>query len=164
MLQAIHVEGVLYRSARAADVESLVALLFDLFTLETDFVPDSKRQYAGIMHMIDHPERAFIAVAESRGGVVGMCSIQSVFSTAEGGLAGLIEDCVVAPAFRGKGIGKRLLAVIAQWAMSNGAYRLQLLADEYNEKALHFYTRNGWIETRLRCYRQLLERPGTTEV
>lgn len=46
--------------------------------------------------------------------IVGMATIQTLISTAEGGRVGLVEDVVVDESFRGKGIGKLLLAGIEE--------------------------------------------------
>ena len=51
-----------------------------------------------------------IKVAEIDGAVRGMCTVQLVISTAEGGLAGLVEDLVVDRTYRGQGIGGLLTA------------------------------------------------------
>jgi len=86
--------------------------------------------------------------------VVGMCSLQMLLSTAEGSPAGLLEDLVVSKSYRGHGIGGRLLAVMENRAIANGAKRLQLLADKKNSPALHFYGKRKWQQTQLICLRK----------
>jgi GNAT superfamily N-acetyltransferase len=95
-----------------------------------------------------------IKVAEINGRVVGMCTAQTLISTAEGGMAALIEDLVVGTNHRGQGIGAKLLQSIEQWAHSRGATRLQLLADRNNQAALQFYAKAGWKGTQLICIRK----------
>jgi ribosomal protein S18 acetylase RimI-like enzyme len=163
VLQSATVEGVLYRPANHEDIPGLAALLNELFAIESDFAPNSRRGRSGLQLLLEHPERAFVAVAEKDGSIIGMCTIQSVFSTAEGGFAGLIEDCVVTKPVRGAGVGKRLLAIIAQWALNQGLSRLQLLADTSNSAALGFYRATGWTQTSLICYRQYLACGQTRE-
>ncbi|MEE4351360.1 MAG: hypothetical protein V2J25_00685 [Desulfatiglans sp.] len=43
-------------------------------------------------------------MADVEGNMVGMYTIQTLVSTAEGGMVGLIEDMVVSPCFRGKAV------------------------------------------------------------
>jgi GNAT superfamily N-acetyltransferase len=85
-----------------------------------------------------------------------MCSVQALISTAEGGKVGLLEDMVVAAAWRGRGLGSALLAAAQQWSAGQGMTRLQLLADATNEPALGFYRRQGWGGTRLVALRKML--------
>ena len=137
------------------DLERLVGLLDLLFTIEADFRPDPARQQQGLALLLDD-ERARVLVAERADGVVGMCTGQLVVSTAEGGPALLVEDVVVDANHRGRGVGRALLAALADWASSRGVRRLQLLADGNNGPALAFYDRLGWLATALVCRRLTL--------
>jgi GNAT superfamily N-acetyltransferase len=143
------------RAARPTDVERMVGLLDQLFAMEADFRPDPARQQQGLALLLDD-ERARVLVAERADGVVGMCTGQLVVSTAEGGPALLVEDVVVDPHHRGRGIGRALLAALADWASGRGVRRLQLLADGNNGPALAFYDRLGWQATALVCRRLTL--------
>ena len=143
------------RAARPTDVERMVGLLALLFAIEADFRPDPARQRQGSTLLLDD-ERARVLVAERAGGVLGMCTGQLVVSTAEGGPALMVEDVVVDPDHRGRGIGRALLAALADWASGRGVRRLQLLADGTNGPALAFYDRLGWRATALVCRRLTL--------
>jgi ribosomal protein S18 acetylase RimI-like enzyme len=140
------------RAAKPADIDSLVSLLAALFLIEQDFVFDEPRQRRGLAMMLDN-ERGCVLVAESDGQVIGMCSGQSVISTAEGGLSLLVEDVVIDKQFRGRGVGRLLMEEMSGWAMVNNVSRLQLLADRNNDPALDFYRRLGWQTTELICLR-----------
>lgn len=130
----------------------MVLLLKNLFALEKDFRFDGKRQAAGL-ELLVNDDRSLLLVAEQNGRVVGMCSGQTVISTAEGGPALLVEDVVVAPDSQGKGIGAGLLQSLQSWAKARGISRLQLLADQTNSAALGFYEHQGWQTTQLICLR-----------
>jgi ribosomal protein S18 acetylase RimI-like enzyme len=142
------------RPATPTDIPQLVDLLTLLFTLESDFEVDNAKQTRGLLQLLD-TESALILVAESTHDrqVLGLCSIQTLISTAEGGTVGLLEDLVVAPAFRGQGIATQLLANATKWAKQHGLKRLQLLADKHNQSALNFYARRGWQTTQLIGFR-----------
>jgi len=141
-------EGVMVREGRAGDTAALTALLAQLFAIETDFAVDPESQARGLALLRDRPD-AVILVAEAEGRVVGMCTVQLTASTARGGLSAGIEDVVVDRAWRGRGIGRALLAGAEAWARGRGAVRLALLADETNLPALDFYDRLGFTRTRL---------------
>ena len=148
-------ERCIVRAARPTDVARMVSLLDLLFAIEADFRPDPARQRQGLTLLLDD-ERARVLVAERADGVVGMCTGQLVVSTAEGGPALLVEDVVVDPDHRGRGVGRALLAALADWARGRGVRRLQLLADGNNGPALAFYERLGWRATALVCRRLTL--------
>ena len=143
------------RNAQSDDLDEMTALLQALFSIEADFEVDAARQLRGLQLMLDGCRKhRCIKVAEADGKVVGMCTAQILVSTAEGSVVALIEDMVVAPAYRRAGIGRLLMADIESWARAQGATRLQLLADRTNFDALDFYDRLGWRPTRLICLRR----------
>ncbi|AAU90674.1 acetyltransferase, GNAT family [Methylococcus capsulatus str. Bath] len=146
---------ILIRPAETRDIEAMVELLGTLFSIEADFTFDPDRQRRGLALLIGSSADR-VLVAECEGRVIGMCSVQTLISTAEGGPVGLVEDMVVAREFRGKGIGRRLLGEIERWAADAGLTRLQLLADRTNEPALTFYGRRGWERTALIGLRKML--------
>ncbi len=145
------------RPARPGDIPRMAELLEDLFSIERDFQPDVEKQVHGLASLVADPSRRSVVLAADRAGeVVGMITVQTLISTAEGGRVGLVEDVVVDRAFRGRGIGSRLLAEAAEWARRNGLKRLQLLADRENLPAVDFYIRRRWNGTGLVCFRQVL--------
>jgi GNAT superfamily N-acetyltransferase len=142
------------RPAVPDDLETLVALLRELFALEPDFRFDPARQRRGLALLLEDRLRRVALVAERDGAVVGMVTGQLVVSTSEGGGSVLVEDMVVIGSARRQGIGRLLLRAVETWGRGRGATRLQLLADRENEAALRFYERLGWSGTRLVCLRR----------
>lgn len=141
--------NLVIRKAELNDIEILVDLLTSLFSIETDFVIDKKKQQKGLLFMLKQKEKSCILVAEYDRRVVGMCTGQLLVSTAEGGLKAIVEDVVVANEKRGLGIGSALLMEIEKWAVSCGASRMDLLADQRNRSALNFYNSQMWKHTEL---------------
>jgi GNAT superfamily N-acetyltransferase len=143
---------VVVRPARSEDISQMCGLLADLFALEVDFVPDSSRQVRGLELLLnDRTGCSLMLVAVSGHEVLGMCSVQTRISTAEGGPAGVIEDVVVRKDYRGRGIGSMLLARTAAWCRTKGMNSIHLLADRNNGKALKFYADQDWQQTSLIC-------------
>lgn len=147
-------DAPLIRDAVAADIPAMVGLLTELFSIEQDFVPDAEKQGRGLSLLLAQPG-AHVVVAELAGRVVGMITVQTLISTAEGGPVGLVEDLVVAEAHRRQGIGARLLQAMEGRARQLGMVRLQLLADKDNIPALDFYSRSGWKPTSLQALRRI---------
>ncbi|MDR3054754.1 MAG: GNAT family N-acetyltransferase [Zoogloeaceae bacterium] len=142
--------------ATPADIPALIELLHILFSIEQDFQPDAKKQQRGLELLLARPENAVILVARRAidGVVIGMVSAQLVISTASGAPSAWLEDVVLRPDHRACGIGRRLLDAAAEWATSQGARRMQLLADADNAPALGFYKHQGWQPTRLFAWRK----------
>jgi ribosomal protein S18 acetylase RimI-like enzyme len=138
------------RQAEVADIEAMSHLLDQLFSIEQDFSPDKDKQDRGLRLLFESEDAvAFVAEEDTR--VIGMATLQTLISTAEGGRVGLIEDVVVDTDCRGRGVGKTLLSHLAQWAEKNGMKRIQLLADCDNQPALDFYQKEGWTLTSLKA-------------
>ena len=142
------------RPAAAGDIPALLGLLEELFGVEADFSFDAAKAETALRLLLAAPAQACVLVADSGKDVVGMCSVQLVVSTAEGGPSGLLEDMVVQPGSRGQGLGRQLLAAAERWTATQGATRLQLLADKGNAPALEFYRRAGMESTRMICLRK----------
>jgi GNAT superfamily N-acetyltransferase len=141
------------RTADPADLDRLTELLGELFAIEADFASDAARQRRGLRLMLAAPQ-ACVLVAEADGMVIGLATGQLTISTAEGGPALLVEDVMVASDWRGRGIGRRLIAELGRWAVGRDAHRLQLLADRNNAAGLDFYRKIGWQSTELICLRR----------
>jgi len=150
-----HLTMITLRTAKPSDIPQLVELLKELFTIEADFDFDEDKQARGL-NLLLKSEKDCILVAEllSDNRVLGMCTVQTLISTAEGGAVGLLEDLIVAADFRHQGIGAKLLAEAVNWANCQGLKRLQLLADKNNLPALNFYQKQGWNSTQLVCLRK----------
>jgi len=150
-----HLTMITLRTAKPSDIPQLVELLKELFTIEADFDFDQDKQAHGL-NLLLKSEKDCILVAQllNDNKVLGMCTVQTLISTAEGGSVGLLEDLVVAAEFRHQGIGAKLLVEAVNWAECQGLKRLQLLADKNNLPALSFYQKQGWNSTQLVCLRK----------
>jgi len=149
----MNLPDVTIRQATHKDIDGLVDLLKELFSIEEDFSFNPQKQQRGLTLMLED-DRACVIIACMGEKVIGMCSAQMLLSTAEGGPVGLVEDLVVSEPYRGHGIGERLLQAIENQEVKNGATRLQLLADKNNTPALHFYDKKKWQRTQLVCLRK----------
>ncbi|MCK5225809.1 MAG: GNAT family N-acetyltransferase [Planctomycetes bacterium] len=147
---------MIIREATELDIEQMAILLEELFSIEQDFNFNKSKQRNGL-EMMWRNGSCCIMVAELNNEIVGMCSIQILISSEEGGKAGLVEDMVVRKDCRGQKIGTRLLSAIQNWARENGITRLQLLTDKNNWQAIDFYSKTGWEKTQLICFRKYTE-------
>ena len=150
------VMDVTIRTAGTGDIPRMGELLGQLFSLESDFTPNTVNQTHGLSMLVNEPSgKTHTLVAIHEGTVVGMATVQTLISTAEGGPVGLVEDVIVDRKFRGRGIGTLLLDRIVDWGRSQNLMRLQLLADRENYSALAYYVKHGWSTTSLICLRKM---------
>lgn len=131
------------RRACYDDIDAMAGLLSELFAIEDDFSIDIEKQSRGLKLLLDTPS-AILLVAESKEGVIGMASVQTLISTAMGEYVGLIEDVIVTEAYRGAGIGKALLEALIAESECAGLKRLALGADHRNHNAIAFYQKHGF--------------------
>ena len=142
--------------ATGEDIPQLCELLRLLFTQESDFQPNRSLQERGLRLIIERPELGRIFCTSVGGRVVGMISVLLTISTAEGGRAAWLEDMIVHPDLREKGIGKRLLSHATSEARSLGCSRITLLTDSSNSSAMHFYESAGFVRSQMVPFRLML--------
>ena len=135
------------RPATGADIAPLAALLAVLFAQEADFAADAAKQERGLRLILEQPEIGQLYCAVTADVVVGMVSLLFTVSTAEGGRVAWLEDMVVHPDWRGRGIGARLLQVAISQARAAGCHRITLLTDAGNVAAQEFYGRAGFARS-----------------
>ena len=85
----------------------------------------------------------FCEIAEWNGEPAGFALWFFNFPTFAGRRGIYLEDLFVRPAFRGKGIGKALLAYLASLCVENGWSRLQWTVLDWNTPSINFYKSLG---------------------
>ncbi|MEC9492482.1 GNAT family N-acetyltransferase [Flexistipes sp.] len=139
-------EEIKVRKACKKDIDKMLCLLKELFRMESvDF--DRKTQYKGLLFLMENENRAAAFVAELDKEIIGMCTIQTLISTAKTSYTAYIEDLCVDSDYRNEGIGGSLLEYCEKWCIKNNIAGIHLLADGKNKKALNFYKKNGWKTT-----------------
>jgi len=97
-----------------------------------------------LRHHLFGPEAfASALLAEVEGQAVGFALYFRHFSTFLTRPGLYLEDLFVLPEFRGRGIGKALLARVAQEAVAKGYGRLEWMVLDWNQPAMEFYRRLG---------------------
>lgn len=130
--------------ATASDIPALCELLSLLFSQEADFQPDEEAQRRGLTQILTNPDVGLILVARQKNQIVGMVNLLFTVSTALGQRVALLEDLVVCPTQRGKGVGSKLLQHAIETAKLHDCHRITLLTDLANESAQRFYRKHGF--------------------
>src|SRR5262245_23552201 len=84
-------------------------------------------------------QAAEVIIAEAGGEPAGFALFFHNFSTFVGRRGLYLEDLFVKPAWRGKGVGRRLLVHLAQLAVERDCGRLEWAVLDWNEPAIRFY-------------------------
>ena len=137
-------EWVRVREARETDVEEMAELLGYLFKQEADFSPAPAKQRRALELLMAQPTLGRLFVLTRGAKILGMVSLLFTVSTAEGGKVAWLEDLIVRPDQRGKGLGTRLLRSAIEWARREGLTRITLLTDGDNARARRLYSRHGF--------------------
>jgi GNAT superfamily N-acetyltransferase len=125
------------------DMEVLANLVRELAVYEkleeyARATPDDFRQ-----HLFGPRPAAEAAIAEIAGEAVGFVLWFTTFSTFRGQSGIYLEDLFVRPSYRGQGIGKAMLAMLARLAVERGCGRLEWSVLNWNEPAIGFYCALG---------------------
>ena len=144
------------RVAGADDVIRCSELLGMLFSQEREFSPDLEAQSKGLAMIIDNPDAGVVFVYEVDGIIQGMVLLLFTISTALGKKVALLEDLIVTPDFRGKGVGLSLVQRGLECALDKGCGRVTLLTDHDNEAAHKMYRKCGFTKSDMVVFRVLL--------
>ncbi len=145
---------MLLREAVLEDIPNLCELLNYLFDQEEEFKPNDKIQSEGLKRIISQSDVGEIIVAQESTKIVGMVNILYTISTALGGRVAILEDMIVAPKVRGKGVGSKLVNFSLDLAKQKGCKRITLLTDHDNDGAHRFYERHGFIRSSMVVFRK----------
>jgi len=89
------------------------------------------------------PRYAEAVIAEEEGEPIGFALFFHTFSTFLARPGMYLEDLFVLPEHRGQGVGRALLAHLAQLAIERGCGRLEWAVLNWNTEAIRFYERLG---------------------
>lgn len=133
------------RPAVVADAGLILAFIRELAEYEKlsqEVVADE----AGLAaQLFGERPRAEVLIAEVDGAPAGFALFFHNFSTFIGKPGLYLEDLFVRPAFRGLGLGKRLMVRLAQIAIERDCGRFEWWVLDWNTPAIDFYRRLGAV-------------------
>lgn len=135
------------RPANALDLPAVLALW-----REAEAEPGSTDDLPSLERLVAHDPEALV-VAEEDGRIVG-----SVVAGWDG-WRGSVYRLAVAPAYRRRGLGRRLVSAAEDRLAALGAVRLQAIVVESDDRATGFWRAGAWEEQSQRL-RFVTTRPG----
>lgn len=148
-----HDASVAITLAGEEDVPSLADLLGLLLAQEPEFAPDQDKQRRALGAVVSDASIGRIYIARDGADPIAMVSLLYTVSSTEGGKAAWLEDLVVRPDRRRRGIGRALLEHVAAQARADGVLRITLLTDADNERAHALYRSLGFEFSAMRPMR-----------
>lgn len=133
--------------AQESDINELTVLLGILFSQDIEFTPEPEKQERGLRMILNDEKMGHIVIMREGNEIIGMVNILYTISTALGEKVAILEDMIIKPAFRGKGLGTELLLAGIKRAEESGCKRITLLTDFDNEKAIAFYKKQGFTRS-----------------
>ena len=131
------------RAATEADTPSIVQFIEEL--AEYEKLRDTCRADPARLreHLFGDRSYAEVLMAEHDGQPAGFALFFHTYSTFLCAPSLYLEDLFVRPAFRGRGIGEKLLGHLASLAIERGCRRMEWAVLDWNQPAIDFYLRVG---------------------
>jgi GNAT superfamily N-acetyltransferase len=133
------------RLAQRSDSREIHRLIYELAVYEK--TPDSMvaTQEQIETSLFNESPVAFAHVAEVDGKIVGIAIWFLNYSTWLGKPGIYLEDLFVEPEFRGQGIGKSFMKILAQLCIERGYERFQWWVLDWNAPSIDFYKSLGAV-------------------
>jgi len=130
--------GITYRQANAFDLPVFVSLDKELFP----YSPWSASQYK---EEFSAPTRYFVVAIDEQQNIIGYAGV-----FAPGAAEADVLTIGVVPTERGKGIARRLMAMITNWASQQGSTAMMLEVKVDNVEAIGLYESLGYSKLNVR--------------
>ena len=135
--------AVTIRPAGIADVETVLWFIRQLAIYEKLEHQVVATEEGLRQHLFGDRPMAEVLLADHNGVAVGFALFFPNFSTFLGRPGLYLEDLYVREDYRGRGVGRQLLAGLARIAVTRGWGRMEWAVLDWNETAIGFYRRLG---------------------
>jgi diamine N-acetyltransferase len=133
------------RPATPADLEAVLAL-HRAFFAEDGYTFREEESRANLARLLGDPSLGRLWVMDTEGEVVGYLLLAFGFSLEFRGRNAFVDELYVAPGHRGRGLGKRAIALATDACRELGVRALHLEVERYKEGAQELYRRSGFVD------------------
>ena len=139
----VHPTSFVIRKAQPGDGKAIFDLIYELAEYEklTDQVIGTAKQLEADLFGANPKCEALVAEVQDR--IVSYALFFGTYSTFRTQYGVYLEDLYVSVDYRGQGIGRGMLAEVAQITVSRGGGRLEWSVLDWNEPAIKFYESLG---------------------
>ena len=142
------------RQANKKDMPILTILHLKLLHLE-GIKENNEENISWAFQKIINSKNSYIFLIEYSKNIAGMCTLQTLISSVEGGVSGLIEDFYIDENYRKLGLGQSLVKKVEEFCKKKNYKRIQLLCRSNNIIAIKFYEKIGFNTTDIFFYKRL---------
>ena len=125
------------------DLAALRAMMPGVYDYEGE-MPDVDRWVAAAADLIQHPGQGRIWMIHLDGQAIGYLAATYGFSLEFYGRGIVIDELLVAEAYRSQGIGRQAIEFVEDFARSQGLHSLTLDVDIANTRGQQFYQARGF--------------------
>jgi GNAT superfamily N-acetyltransferase len=141
MILVVNDVAVELRDATSADVPLLLSFIRSMAEFEN--LPVTATEESLRAALFGEAPAARVLLAFVRGEPAAYATYFFTFASMVGKRGLWLDDLFVAPAFRGRGIGKAFMAYLADVAIRHQCGRLEWMVLDWNDTAIGFYERLG---------------------
>ncbi|MFW6162461.1 MAG: N-acetyltransferase family protein [Planctomycetota bacterium] len=160
-------DALTIRPAAEEDYSAACALLDELDALHREELPRVFRDPETVARSRDYvgsilaDDDQALLLAEGDGEAVGLAHAamreSRDFPILVARRSAVVENLVVAPAWRRRGVGRRLMDAVEAWAQERGASEIELNVWEFNRQAVGFYQVLGYQTVSRRMWKRLAD-------
>lgn len=136
-------KDITLRRASVSDETQVLGFLSD-FYLESDFVLDREKAARAIGSLIRNEDFGHLYLIEHGTVTIGYTALTFGFSLEFDGRDGIIDDLYIAPDFRDRGFGSRVVDLVLEASVKEGLNAVHLEVERENMRAKKVYFRAGF--------------------
>ena len=138
------------RLADEGDLPALIALADELAPGEAD----AEKRVNVLMQSLRDPDYDLL-VADVEGEIVGFIDHWVIHDFVHGAKMGYVQNLYVAPNYRRRGVGSRLLQEIIERAKAKGVLEVHVSTEFENKPAIELYKKQGFLREYLQLEMEL---------
>ncbi len=134
------------RKASLIDVQQLVTMMAEFYS-DSPFVLNPRRATDAFTALLADERLGQIWIIQSNSRDVGYVVLTLCHSMNFGGMAAVVDDFFIQPAFRGGGLGKAAMDEVRKYCTGHGVRAIHVETGRDNARALAVYRHAGFVDT-----------------
>jgi len=131
-----------FRLAQFIDIDPLMELVQEFYQFEN--MTFDEGVIKAFTALLSDEQLGMIWLICDRDRPIGYVALTFFFSMEYHGRCGLVDELYIREAYRGKGIGKKVFALIEEYLQSQKMRSLSLVVDFWNDRAESLYVKLGF--------------------